>query len=184
MAPRGSNDHPPPTRHPPLARFTFALHTGRWPCRRRPSLAFAGASGLRRPGGYKPEAPAKAIGEGLRRPDNPSVNRANSHQLPQLNSIFIIPGAARRHKRRTPITRSSINRWPHSLVMPRFLAPDVSGPAGPREDFEKTVTTELDRHTWALRRIAQSTRVDHEDQRFGSISALLHHLTLLSCAPS
>ena len=30
-----------------LARFNkYGLHTGRWPCRRRPSLAFAGASGL------------------------------------------------------------------------------------------------------------------------------------------
>jgi predicted nuclease of predicted toxin-antitoxin system len=29
-----------------LARFTDGLHTGRWPCRRRPFLAFAGASGL------------------------------------------------------------------------------------------------------------------------------------------
>ena len=46
LADRCKIDQPEQAKAVLLARFRDGLHTGRWPCRRRPSLAFAGASGL------------------------------------------------------------------------------------------------------------------------------------------
>ncbi len=73
---RGSGDTIPTAVYRRVAHGKMALSEAAIPCLRwRFRLVKAG--------GYKPEAPAKAISEALRRPDNPSANRLQTALTPK-----------------------------------------------------------------------------------------------------